>query len=271
VLVFVGLVAAVLVSMMRGQASPISRVAITAQDDSFTMPTSLPSGLVDIAFRNVGTQPHQANIARLHAGVTPAQFQQQLRQNLVAALDLVTFVGGPNVVDPGGRQDVVINLAAGEYVAICAVTGPDGKPHFMDGMISFFSVGKPSTSQPSAPSASATVTLREFLFTLPTNLKAGSYTWLVTNVGTQPHEMALLKLAPGKSQSDALDFLARQPPPGAPPFAYAGGMGALSPGGSAWLKLTLSKGTYVALCYVPDARNGTPHFMEGMITHFTVS
>jgi hypothetical protein len=38
-----------------------------------------------------------------------------------------------------------------------------------------------------------------------------------------------------------------------------------------WPLLDLEPGTYVAVCWVPDSRNGMPHVMEGMLDVFTVS
>jgi hypothetical protein len=269
-IVLAGVVVIALVSLLTHRSASIPTITVTAKDYSFTMPNTLPNGYVEVIFKNEGKQPHQANIVRLNQGVTKAKLQQTLQQNMDAALGMVTFVGGANIIDPGASQQVVLKLSAGTYVAICFVSDPNGKPHFMDGMISFFAVGNPSGSSPSAPSYSSTVTLKEFSIGVPAGLKAGTYTWLVKNVGTQPHEMALLKLTPGKSESDALAYLGQQQPSGAPPFGDAGGMGGLSPGGSAWVTVTLSKGTYVALCFVPDAHNGKPHFMEGMVAQFTI-
>jgi hypothetical protein len=265
--------AIVVVTFVTHRGASIPSVTMTAKDYSFQMPGTLPNGLVHITFKNAGKQPHQANIARLNKGVTAAKVQQQLNQNMDAALGLVTLVGGPNTVDPGGSQQVVLRFSPGEYVAICFVAGPDGKPHFMKGMLKFFSVSTSSSgasSAPSAPSVDGTVTLKEFVISVPTHLTAGSHTWLVSNVGTQPHEMDLIKLASGKSASDVLGFLKQPQPSGPPLFADAGGLGALAPGSSAWVMVTLTKGNYVALCFVPDSRNGTPHVMEGMMTQFTI-
>ncbi len=112
------------------------------------------------------------------------------------------------------------------------------------------------------------MTLKDFSIVLPSSLKPGPVLLNVTNQGPQPHEMDLLKLAPGKSEQDVLKFL--QKPAGPPPFTDAGGMGGLAPGTSGWVKLNLTSGNYVALCFVPDAKTGNPHFALGMITTFTV-
>ena len=80
--------------------------------------------------------------------------------------------------------------------------------------------------------------------------------------------MAIVKLAPGKNLQDVLNFL--QKPAGPPPFADAGGLGAIAPGTSQWLKLNLQPGQYAALCFVPDSVTGKPHYMLGMAAQFSV-
>jgi hypothetical protein len=135
-------------------------------------------------------------------------------------------------------------------------------------MYKFFDVNSSSTpAQVSDPTAQGEVLLKDLSIELPNQLKAGPALLKVTNQGPQPHELTLLKLAPGKSAQDALAFLEK--PAGAPPFADAGGMGALASGMSGWIKLNLTTGNYVALCFVPDP-TGKPHFAMGMISSFSV-
>lgn len=253
---------------LAGCGPSIPNVTITAKDFSFQMPTTFAGGLVAITLHNAGKEPHQANLARLNKGVTPAILQAALRQGPDVALPLVTFVGGPNTVDAGQSQRVVVNLPAGAYVALCFVTSPNGKSHVEEGMVQFFKVTAPPSDQPSAPDADATVTLKDFSIAVPGNIQAGTVTWKVTNAGPEPHEMALLKMAQGKDVRSVEAYL--QQPSGPPPFADAGGMAALAPGSSGWATLDLGKGTYVALCFVPAPKTGKAHYELGMIAQFTV-
>jgi hypothetical protein len=251
-----------------GTAMPT--VSITGKDFAFAMPNSLPAGLVDVTFKNAGKEPHQINLARLNSGVTPVKFVSILQQQGPdAALALLTFAGGANTIDAGMSQEVVVNLPAGQYVALCFVTSPNGKSHIEEGMIKFFTVNSATTgSQPSAPDAVGTVLLKDFTIRVPANLSAGTYTWKVTNNGPQTHEMALVKLNSGKTLHDVRNYANN--PIGPPPFTEVGGMGALAPVASGWVMLTLQKGTYVALCFAPDVHSGKPHFDEGMVTQFSV-
>ena len=250
-------------------AATVPQVTITAKDFSFAMPDTLPTGLVDITLTNQGTQPHQAQLERLNNGVTQAQVLAAFKKGPEAFLPLLSSYGGANAVDPGQSQEVILTLAQGQYVMLCFVSGPDHIPHVLKGMYKFFTVTGPSNAnQVSQPQVNGQVMLREFSIVLPASIPAGPLMLQVTNRGTQPHEMDLFKLMPGKTMQDALAFL--QKPAGPPPFEDAGGMGALNPGMSGWVKLNLTSGNYVALCFVPDRTTGTPHFALGMITSFSV-
>jgi len=82
------------------------------------------------------------------------------------------------------------------------------------------------------------------------------------------HELAILRLAPGKHRSDVVAWFRH---PGPPPFTDAGGFGAVGPGGGGWVRLSLPAGRYVAACFVPDAEPPhMPHGAMGMVVEFTV-
>ncbi len=45
----------------------------------------------------------------------------------------------------------------------------------------------------------------------------------------------------------------------------------MSPGETNYAVLDLAAGDYIAICFVPDAETGAPHFALGMIAGLTVS
>ena len=251
----------------------IPSVTIKAMDFSFDQPKTIPAGLVDLTFVNNGAQPHQIQLLRINDG-NYDQFASALKKNgpVPSTLQLVTGAGGANTIDPGGTQEVILNLSQGEYASICFVSGSDNIPHFMKGMLQHLSVtGSPNTSQ-AQPQTNTVITLKDFAIAVPTTVPAGAVTWKVTNDGPQLHEMDIVKLHSGVTFEQFQKLLSSpSPPSGTPPFDDAGGIAALQPGTSGWIKLNLQSGTYVALCFVPDVKTGKPHFMLGMVSPFTVA
>jgi hypothetical protein len=248
-------------------AGEIPRVTVTAKGYGFEMPDEIPAGTVTLALRNDGAEPHHAQPARLKPGVTQEQFMARLRTDPEGAVTLLSYPGGPAAVVSAGTQEVTLDLAAGDYVMLCFVPGPDGVPHLAKGMIKPFRVtGSPSDVE--LPRTDGEAILRDFSFTLPDDLNARQTTIKVTNAGPQVHEMAIGRLAEGKTLEDARAFLSTRVGP--PPYADVGGMQAMDPGASGWLTLDLTPGRYVMFCVVPDPATGRRHVDLGMIAPFEV-
>jgi hypothetical protein len=244
---------------------------IVATDHHYMMPSQIKAGYVNMVMENAGKEPHHAQFLRLNDGVTMEQFQTALQQGIPAVMAIAALTGGPSVIDPGMSQSVTLNLTPGQYMLLCVIAGADGVPHLAKGMVAPLTVtpadGAADTAA-AAPKAGGQVRLLDFSFSLPQAIKAGQQTWEIKNDGKQPHEMTLIKLAPGKTMADVHAFMAQ--PAGAPPFADVGGMQGIMPGATAWLDLNLEPGNYVAVCHIPDMASGEEHMHLGMIMPFSV-
>jgi uncharacterized cupredoxin-like copper-binding protein len=249
-------------------SSAIPTVEFDAVDYSFTAPDTLPAGITTIRLLNHGQEPHHAQLLRLNDGVTFDQFTATLQQEGEGALRLVSGEGGPGAVGPNSEGEVTLDLKPGMYALACFISGPDGVPHLMKGMLKAIQVTE-AVDTPAAPAVQGTFTMRDFTFDVPDTLPAGPATYEVVNSGPQMHELNVLKLAPGKTAQDVVDW--ETAPSGPPPFEAAGGMNAFSTGGSGYMTLDLQPGTYVAICNVPDPASGVPHAHLGMIRPFTVT
>ena len=257
-------------------SSTIPEITIKAQDYAYSAPAQIQSGLVAMTLVNDGKEDHHAQLARLNEGVTMDQLKTALQGSPDAALALVSLAGGPSVVSPGKSQKVTLNLAAGNYVFLCFVSGQDNVPHLAKGMISPLQVAAAPAGAAGAPpagmaepKADGTVTLKDFAIQVPTDLKAGPQILKVTNAGPEPHEFTVLKMAAGKTEADFMAFM--QKPDGPPPFESAGGMQGVSSGVTAWAHMDFTPGTYVALCFIPSPKEGGKAHVElGMMTAFTV-
>jgi LPXTG-motif cell wall-anchored protein len=253
------------------RGADIPEITIQGHDFAFCGPDQVDAGKLAITLTNDGHEPHQANLGRLADGKTLDDFMAALKQGEGPALAMLEFVGGPNTIDPGARQRVVVSVTAGNYLLLCFVPSPDGVPHIAKGMLKPLTVvAGTGQDAPAAPTAAGEASLKDFLVTLPATIKAGKQTWNVVNQGPEPHELTLIKLADGKTLDDIKAYM--QKPAGPPPFSDAGGMGALMAGKNGWFDIDLTPGNYIALCFIPSpANNGKAHFAMGMITPFTVA
>lgn len=250
---------------------------ITAHDDgstdTFALSTNhLRAGLVQVRLHNAGTVAHQAQLLRLHNGVTPtAYLQAVLATQGGAVLALADAAGGATSIDPGGLQVTWQRLSAGSYVVLCFQDGGDhGAPHFALGMFSPFTVTGAGTRAHPPGHVLGTISAFSFGFRMPAVVNGhGLYRFTNTAVA-DTHEAAVLKLAPGKTAADVrtwVDGGLTGPPPVTGDF---GGSGAVAPGGSTWVRLNLPPGDYVMVCFVPDDEPpNLPHAALGMVQGFT--
>ena len=167
------------------QAAPsaaIPEVVYTATEFAFGGPEHIAAGVTGVTLVNSGKDPHEAQFARLRPGKTIKDFETALKANAHSALAIADLVGGPNTVDPGLRQRVVLNFQPGAYVILCLIPDDqDGILHAAKGMVMPLQViGAASTA--AEPQVDGRVTLRDFGYVLPTHVQAGHHTWKVTKL-----------------------------------------------------------------------------------------
>jgi len=247
---------------------PDQVVDVVATDYRFEMPHSFIAGPTMFRLVNRGHELHHLYIVRLADGKHAADF--------VAALEKggpppawATDMGGPNGVDPGSTSSIAtVLLTPGNYAALCVIPGADHAPHIVKGMSADFTVspGARAASFPQAPELTVELTDYGFAFSKP--LTAGAHEVLVRNIGKQSHELELARLVPGKSPGDITAWIDNMSGP--PPATFLGGVSPLAPNRENELALTLTPGHYVMLCFVPDAKDGKPHVMHGMVHDFVV-
>jgi hypothetical protein len=139
----------------------------------------------------------------------------------------------------------------------------------MKGMVRPLTVTAASGPAPSDPAADLVMKLVDYDFQLSAPLTAGKHTIRVENAGPQPHELVLVRLEPGKEPVDFAQWGDKQVGP-APGELY-GGVSAIMPGTHAFVEVDLPAGEYGLICFIPDIKDGTPHFHHGMMKRITVS
>jgi hypothetical protein len=250
-------------------AAAPATVTITATDYKLELPASIPAGVVALTLVNHGQELHQAQLVRLEDGKTAADFEAAMKRP-GAPPAWARFVGGPNAITPRQETTGTSALVPGHYVAVCLIPGPDEVPHVMKGMIQPYEVTPGPSAAAELPAAQDTVRLVDFAFELSHPLTPGRHAILVENAGPQPHELVLLRLAPGKTIQDFGTWATTGQMKGPPPAMPLGGVGVMEEGGSGEFTVELTPGEYGLICFVPDAKDGKLHLMHGMIKQFKV-
>jgi uncharacterized cupredoxin-like copper-binding protein len=258
---------------------PTTHVAVIhTKDFAFDAPDSVTAGWTTFHLMNDGPSVHHIQFVRLDSGKTV--------QDLVPAMDALdagkgpppawlTLVGGPNAPNPGTESDATVNLTAGTYALICLVDIPGHVAHYDKGMVRTLKVTAASGTPAAEPTADVTVALSDYKF-VPTGplTKAGTHTVKVTNGGPQPHEVEIVRFAPGKTMKDFGEFMAAaespQGPSGPPPGDLIGGISGGMPNSVSYFTVNLTPGKYVMVCFIGDAKDNKPHLEHGMVKEFEV-
>jgi hypothetical protein len=246
------------------------RVILHTKDFSFDAPDTITAGWTTFHLVNDGPSLHHVQLVRLDSGKT-AQDLRNAMMNPGPPPRWAAFVGGPNAPNPGSTSDAMLELQPGSYALLCLVDIPDHVPHFAKGMFRQFTVLPANgPSNITAPSADVTITLADYNFVFKGPLTtAGAHTIRVDNAGPQPHEVEIIRFAPGKTPKDLAAWMAK--PNGPPPGDAIGGIVAQMAGtGNQYFITTFVPGHYALLCFIPDMKDGKPHVDHGMVREFDV-
>jgi len=255
-----------------GAAGAPAEVHFTAKDFAFDGPDTISSGWTTVVLHNNGPTLHHPLLLRLTEGKTLADLRaavSEMKPGEMLPPSWAVPAGGVNPPDPGADTRAILNIEPGDYAVVCIVDVPDHIPHMMKGMISGLTV-TPSTGPAAVePTADLTINLVDFAFVPEAPLTAGKHIVKVVNMGTQPHELEVIKLAEGKTMDDlghwGMTF------EGPLPGSSLGGAAPMAPGQVEYVPLDLTPGNYAMLCFVPDpAKDNMLHLAEGMALPFTI-
>jgi hypothetical protein len=242
-------------------------VTITAHDYSYDPIPDIPAGVVEIQLHNAGKDIHHAIFFKLAPGKTGADLAAALK-NPGPPPAWAEMVVGPNAPAPGEFSNVIVDLKPGNYVAMCFVESNGGIPHFVKGMVRDFKVvdmGNKATM----PAFDTHLELYDYNFKFSKPVTAGAHTFHVMNSATQPHEVELFKLAPGKTVAELTTWM-MGPMTSEPPGIPMGGIVGLPPHSTAQFHADIPAGEWALMCFLPDPKDGKPHFMHGMEMQFSV-
>jgi hypothetical protein len=242
-------------------------VTVHARDFSYDAPDQIPAGMTTFHLVNDGPGLHHLVVVRLDSGKAMSDLQTALK-NPGPFPRWATLIGGPNAADPHAESVGTLDIAPGNYVLICFVE-TSGGPHFAKGMLRPLTVTAARGPTGPAPTADVTLTLSNYKFDLSQPLTAGPHTIKVEAAAGQPHEVVIVRLDPGKTLDDLMKWVPTMV--GAPPGHAVGGASPAAAGYPTYITLTLVPATYVFICFLPDAADGKPHAMHGMVQTIDVT
>lgn len=231
-------------------------------------PATVPGGLTTVTLTG-GTYGVSLQLARLTSTKTDAEIEKNVNSE-GGPPPWVTLYGGTG----GGARAAVtrtatVNLDGGNYIWVVFSDG--GELDKTSPWARFTVTGTKSATEPSGPKAS--VRTLEYGFDI-SGLVAGRNTVVYSNGGKEWHHVVMQKLMPGKTLADFQKALAA-PQNGPPPVGLtddkaSSQLPVLSPGLTEVADFTLTRGTYVFVCFMPDAA-GKPHFMNGMVRQVKIT
>jgi hypothetical protein len=250
-------------------ASPasLSFVTITASDFKFEAPAEIPAGYATFRLVNKGPSIHHVQLVKLEDGKTADDFMAALKAGGPPPR-WATMAGGPNPPEVGDTASATISLQPGSYAMVCFIPSADGVPHLMKGMVRPLKVTSAQTGA-AEPAAQSVMKLVDYDFQLSGPLPAGRSTIRIENAGAQPHEVAIVRLNPGKKPMDFAEWGERQVGPA--PGTLAGGVSAIMPGTSVFVNVDLTPGEYGLICFIPDMKDGKGHYHHGMAKKIAVA
>jgi len=244
-------------------------VTVVARDYSFDAPTELPAGFTTLHLVNQGKEVHNIQLLKAPGGQgrTAGDLVQELQMGRHPAWAVPA--GGPNLAAGGGEANATFLLEPGDYALVCLVVGSDGKPHVMKGMARPLTVTREGARVAPEPTPDLTMTLVDYNYDMSKPITAGQHAIRIVNNGEQPHEVLLVRLAPGRRAQDYAAWYAKQSGPA--PGELLGGVSAIAPGRQATVTADFEPGDYALLCLIPDAGDGRPHVQHGMIREIRIS
>ena len=265
----VGFAAAGCLGSAAARATDTAQVIdVRTRDFAFEAPDTVRAGLTTIRVANRGHELHHVQLLRLGGSHGFAEFEDSVAAG-GGVPEWAEPVGGPNVPGPVPSQ-VTLRLREGIYAMLCFIPSPtDGQSHFRKGMLHQLVVVPSTGAATPEPRADSRIGLEDYTFVVDTVLSAGKHVIRVDNIGDQPHELVLFRLADGKTPEDLLAWAAKLigPPPGTP----SGGTTELPPGGVNYVTVDLVPGVYALLCFVHKPGDHLPHASRGMIARVRVS
>lgn len=260
-------------------------------DERIVAPEQINAGRTLVIEEVEGNHAGHAFMLRVPDDVPDDELAAVLTADATAAEETPAWFFQAHFVGNGDRAMAdrpamaVVDLKPGRYVIGDPYRAPSDYA-----LVEVVAAGADEANEPVTPDVA--IDLFEMDYTIPNNLVAGSQVWEVENTGAMLHEIAIIPVPYGVSDSEVEDaimavgdaaFFGAEITPDQLAALHglgfewmgwelelAGGVGVLSPQSVSWAQLDLDAGTYAAICFIPGP-DDLPHFVTGMTEVFEVA
>jgi hypothetical protein len=244
--VLAAVVLAVAVAAPARNLSAQRTLTIIARDTGLVAPPTVPAGVTTIRLVLNGKARRDLVVHRIPAGMTPEELVRGAVGRPSRWFEQWSF-GGPAVPrDSSNEASVTMDLRPGRYALVSYEVDATGRPRGDKHMWVLVNAMRSTALIPDRlPVADATLKVRDNRIDMIGALRRGQRSLRIENIGTQPHELVIVRLKAGKTANDAQRWFRDRKD--APPFVYVGGVTPMSPGASAQTRLVLQAGPHVVL------------------------
>ncbi len=246
-------------------------IADSGKTATFTAPSTVQGGLLQVSLKNAGTMPHSAQFVRVEDGHSTAEAYKIINSNSDKTPAWMRAAGGVSTTPPGQTNSATLDLPAGKYL-LTEVGGPQSQaaPAQRELSVTGGTAG-------SLPGTSATVTASapakdKYKWQI-SGLHAGHNVVTFKSQGDEAlHLIGAIRIKPGQNPSlSAIEkSFASNAPPGFADLTSYDSSAVLDGGKSQVTTLDLKPGTYVFFCPLTDRDGGKSHIAEGLLQKYTV-
>jgi hypothetical protein len=248
-----------------------TELVVVSTDQGLDVPTQVDAGLVNIRLFNRGKALHSVILVKVDRLDRLASIAEFLRNN-DWNVSWLKAMGGPGRITPGGISSAIVAVEPGRYLLADLGDGPpQGRLTRSNDFLRELSVvkGPGPAVVPTLPPTELTISMTNWAFHVTGALYAGRRTIRVANESPLDHNLWVVRLLPGRSAQDVMQWLAQ--PKAAMPFEPAGGTTAVGAGRAINVPLDLLPGEYVLICGLLNPLSQKTHAAHGMFKLLTVT
>ncbi len=244
------------------KAKEVPPFQIIATDSGFEAPGGLAAGMRHIIFENRGSKIHEAMLVRLAKGMTPDDYQAELKKGEQFPKGALDY-SGPGSTSPGRTAEMWLKVDPGNYVLICWNHPKTVKLHP-------FTVEDAGAIDDQPPPEDVVLKLIDYRFELSRPLGKGTQVIRVETPGPSMHELDFFRLHDGQTAADVHRWSKGKDTDQAPFEALGGALDNHDITRVVWLRKEFTPGRYVLHCEMPVANTKLRHDDLGMIQEIEV-